>query len=81
MKSIPECDTPVCECHELEDAMFIEKAPEYVRKLLDEVERSREENARLKQQLRRIAMYPCFRGEASVLRKIAFAALVESSTD
>jgi hypothetical protein len=38
-----ECDTPVCECHELEDAMFIEKAPEYVRRLLDEVERLRKE--------------------------------------
>ncbi|MED0736247.1 hypothetical protein [Aneurinibacillus thermoaerophilus] len=40
-----ECDIPVCECHELEDAMFIEKAPEYVRRLLDEVERLRKEKS------------------------------------
>jgi hypothetical protein len=40
-----ECDIPVCECHELEDVMFIEKAPEYVRRLLDEVKRLRKEKS------------------------------------
>lgn len=44
-----QCDTPVCECHELEDAMFIEKAPEYVRRLLTEVERLQKENEMLRQ--------------------------------
>jgi predicted RNase H-like nuclease (RuvC/YqgF family) len=45
-----ECDTPVCECHELEDAMFIEKVPEYVRKLLEDNERLRKENEMLHQE-------------------------------
>lgn len=37
-----KCDTPVCECHELEDAMFIEKAPKYVRRLLEDNEKQKE---------------------------------------
>jgi hypothetical protein len=36
-----ECDIPVSERHELEDAMFIAQAPHYIRRLLDEVKRLR----------------------------------------
>lgn len=32
-------DEPIAECHEWVDAQFIANAPEYVRRLLDEVER------------------------------------------
>lgn len=73
-----QCDTPVCECHELEDAMFIEKAPEYVRKLLAHTDNQAAEIERLKFQLRRIALYPNFRGEAPTLRRIALATLTDS---
>ncbi|MFT9848501.1 hypothetical protein [Aneurinibacillus sp. REN35] len=64
-----KCDTPVCECHEQEDAMFIEKAPEYVRRLLEhtdsqaaEIERLQKENAMLKsQKVRQLANDICDR--------------------
>ncbi len=53
-----QCDTPVCECHELEDAMFIEKAPEYVHKLLAHTDNQAAEIERLRNALQDIVNTP-----------------------